>query len=222
MRKLLEWWASRLRIRPIYHEGGLYLKRYYICTLFGWRVYLHHFMMSDPDGRHNHPFPYSFSLILAGYYFEETRWGVKKKRLFNFIGPDKFHRVLVPQKSSGHYIAADDWSTEYRTCWSIFVHGPRTCHWAFLRRLPKKNWLEMSTPEQAKSDDPYNTTMFQDTYALYTLAGPDNPAPLSTWMFNAPRGKVWEAWTDAQKKDWMDYLREQANYEKRVATTKDR
>lgn len=134
IRRLIQAYANTRPIRPIYHETGLYLKRYYLCTVFGWRVYLHHFMMSDPDGLHNHPFQYSFSIILAGQYLEQTRWGLETKRWFNWIGPDKFHRVIL-------YVDFSNNTEKSITCWSIFAHTKRASHWGFLRQPPNPDFL---------------------------------------------------------------------------------
>lgn len=183
MRELVQRIANRLPMRPIYHEGGLYLKRYYVCTLFRyWRVYLHHFMLSDPDGLHNHPFRYSFSLILAGHYLERTRWGVKLVRWFNWIGPDKMHRVELENTPKGNYIAYDDWSTEPLTCWSLFVHSPRRTHWAFLRQMSNFMYGDRTKPD-----------------IVYMKVATDNPTPLSDWYLTAPTGAEWESWDDVQK-----------------------
>ena len=49
MRKLLFWLTSHLPCRIIAEEGSVYLERYYLFTLLGWRFYLHRFVGSDPD-----------------------------------------------------------------------------------------------------------------------------------------------------------------------------
>lgn len=106
------------------HEGKPYLERHYVCTVFGVRVYLHRFVACDEDGVHDHPFRYSVSLILAGWYYED-RWAKRYvRRWFNFIGPNDFHRVVLP-----HHASHD--------VWTLFMHVPRTKPWGFLRAVAK-------------------------------------------------------------------------------------
>lgn len=110
--------------RHIQHEGKPYLERHYLCTLLGVRMYLHRFVACDEDGVHDHPFRYSLSLILAGWYYED-RWAKRYvRRWFNFIGPNDFHRVVLP-----HHAPHD--------VWTVFMHVPRTKPWGFLRATSK-------------------------------------------------------------------------------------
>lgn len=120
--RLLERYAATLPIRVIYHEDSLYLKRYYVATIFGyWRVYLHHFVGSDPDGLHNHPWRYGISFILCGSYKEERRFGTRHIRFCNIVNGDTLHRVIILHDVDKH------------PCWSLFIHSPRCMNWAFLR-----------------------------------------------------------------------------------------
>ena len=108
-----------------------YLERYFLARLpFGYRVYLHRFVASDPGrGLHNHPWRHAVSLLLCGSYAEtrmlgaaadnalQTRW-LRAGRV-NFISGEVFHRVnLTP-------------GTE---CWSLFVHAPRSRSWGFIQQ----------------------------------------------------------------------------------------
>jgi hypothetical protein len=88
-----------------------------------WRAYLHHFMAPDDEGVHNHPFAWSFSIVLRGSYTEEIQhiWGdspwpsrhPRRVRWFNFIRADKYHRIteLHPAKPGGGV-------------WTLFFAGP--------------------------------------------------------------------------------------------------
>ena len=99
MRKLLFWLTSHLPCRIIAEEGSVYLERYYLFTLLGWRFYLHRFVGSDPDrGLHDHPWSRAFSIILAGWYWEQTRSGTRKVRWLNTLTGDTFHRVVLPSE----------------------------------------------------------------------------------------------------------------------------
>lgn len=91
--------SGRLPCRIISEDGTPYLERYYLFTLLGWRFYLHRFVGSDPDrGVHDHPWRRAFSIILSGWYFEETRTGTRKVRWFNSLTGDTFHRVILPNR----------------------------------------------------------------------------------------------------------------------------
>ena len=106
-----------------------YLERYHLMRLpFGYRVYLHRFVASDPGrGLHNHPWRHALSLVLCGSY-QETRMlnasadNILRNRWlgplhFNFISGEVFHRVNLP---------AD------KECWSLFIHAPKTSDWGFM------------------------------------------------------------------------------------------
>ena len=142
LRRLLYWWSGCLPARHILHEGKPYLERHYVCTIGGVRVYLHRFVACDEDGVHDHPFLYSLSLILAGWYYED-RWAKRYiRRWFNFIGPNTFHRVVLP-----HHAPHD--------VWTLFLHVPRSKPWGFLRAFAKgaDGPLYQYTP-QSEPDDP--------------------------------------------------------------------
>ena len=126
--------SGRLPCRIIESEPGApYLERYFIARLFGWTVYLHRFVASDPRGTglHDHPWRLAISLVLSGGYWElrhagfnldgpiaETR-SVRPGRL-NIIHGTTFHRVVLGEGC---------------TAWSIFAHGPYAKGWGFLRSV---------------------------------------------------------------------------------------
>ena len=118
--KFLGWLSGRLPVRIIADEGRLYLERYYLCTAFGVRCYLHRFVGSDPDrGYHDHPWRWALSIILAGWYIEEKRDGAHVRKLLNFLTGDTFHRVVLPENGD---------------VWTLFVHRVgRVKSWGFLR-----------------------------------------------------------------------------------------
>jgi hypothetical protein len=119
MRRLLMWLSARLPVREIKHQGERYLERYYVATLFGyWRVYLHRFVGSDPDGLHSHPWRWGLTVILAGWYLEQRRFGHRVVRWFGLVNGDTFHRVIKPE-------GAD--------VLTLFIHSPRVMGWGFLR-----------------------------------------------------------------------------------------
>lgn len=134
MRSFLFWLAGRLPCRIIAEEGSVYLERYYLFTLLGWRFYLHRFVGSDPDrGLHDHPWARAFSVILAGWYFEETRSGTRKVRWLNALTGDTFHRVVLPKYPVGIEMGKG-WVHEESPCWTLFFHRAQYVkEWGFLR-----------------------------------------------------------------------------------------
>ena len=127
MRALLLWITGRLPCRLITGDTRQpYLERYYVLGWPGLRVYLHRFVDDDSDrGRHDHPWSWALSIILAGYYHEQRRDGMHIRRWVNWITGDTFHRVTLPREGDIK-----------RDVWTLFVHGPRVKAWGFARPLP--------------------------------------------------------------------------------------
>lgn len=129
LRTFCEWLAKRLPSITIpTPEGNPYLTRYYLFgadRAFG-NIFLHHFHSSDmdvaPSGEyylHNHPWPWSFSIILVNGYREWRRIDkdsanlkLKKYRVgsINILTDKDFHRVELTH---------DD-------AWSFFFTGWRS------------------------------------------------------------------------------------------------
>lgn len=131
MRKFLMWWSASLPVREIKHKGQRYLERYYIGTLFGfWRVYLHRFVGSDPDGLHVHPWRWGATFILVGWYHELRRWGLRTVRWFSIVNGDTAHRVILPAGAE---------------TWTLFIHSERVMNWGFLRT---RTYIEFGQPTQ--------------------------------------------------------------------------
>lgn len=149
VQRFLYWLTGHLRCRLINGRDGSrdmdnpYLERYFLATWLGCFAYIHRFMESDHDiGVHDHPFGWSFSLILSGGYVEFRMIGIGKDGLIlhrrlvrpcriNRIGPHTFHRVELVNE---------------REAWSLFVHGPRIKKWGFLRTTAVKGGLHY-TPD---------------------------------------------------------------------------
>ncbi len=123
----LYWISGFLPFREISDGDTPYLERYYVGTLLGWRFYLHQFVGSDPDrGLHDHPWPRAFSLILSGFYYEETRSGERIVKWFNSLVGDNFHRVVLPRHPYNPYREVP--------CWTLFMHKAGSVKpWGFLR-----------------------------------------------------------------------------------------
>lgn len=121
-----------LPLRIIDHPVGSgyeYLRRYHICTLpiLGLRLYLHHFVNSDPVDLHNHPWRFGGSILLSGTYQEERRWcRIPRQRTikwFNLVNADTFHRVLLYSDGAGNPLSV----------WTLFVHTRLLMPWGTLR-----------------------------------------------------------------------------------------
>jgi hypothetical protein len=103
--------------RDISRETGPYLTRWSLRKQYGdgeshknggWRVYLHHFFSGDSE-LHNHPWHWSFSIVLWGSYEEiffdgepeETtfegmpaeRYQQRRVRWLNWIPSSRFHQI---------------------------------------------------------------------------------------------------------------------------------
>lgn len=144
MNTLLYWLTNRLPCRIISDDGTPYLERYYICTLFGVRFYLHRFVGSDPArGLHDHPWAWARSIVLSGWYFEERRDGkLHKVRWFNKLTGDTFHRVILPKHDvwvtthyeHGNVTSSSQWVRCDQPCWTLFFHAAEYSKpWGFLK-----------------------------------------------------------------------------------------
>ncbi len=127
---------------------SVYLERYYLFTLLGWRFYIHRFVGSDPDrGLHDHPWQRAFSIILAGWYWEETRrkFGkgqLRKVRWYNSLTGDTFHRVVLPYTVEPH-----EWYATQKHCWTLFFHtADDVKEWGFLRQMGDPYDAQIFTP----------------------------------------------------------------------------
>jgi hypothetical protein len=133
IRKFCQWLAKFLPSITIpTPDGKPYLTRYY---LFGadrpWgNIFLHHFHSSDmdiaPSGAyylHNHPWPWSFSIILVNGYVEIRRSttgllaNTYRPGSINILTDQDFHRVQLLEED----------------CWSFFFTGWRSKNrsWGF-------------------------------------------------------------------------------------------
>jgi hypothetical protein len=121
MERLLLGITAELPAKAIKDGDRPYLERYYLGRAFGFIWYLHRFVASDPDrGLHDHPWRRAISLVLSGWYLEETRLGTRVVRWINLIGGADFHRVILPDE---------------RPVWTLFGHSERKHPkgWGFLR-----------------------------------------------------------------------------------------
>lgn len=141
-----------------------YLERYKFASLGPVRVFIHRFVASDPDrGIHDHPWDWSFSLVLTGGYNEVRMMrrgdptSVIQRRIrpftVNIIRGHDFHRIVLP---------------EGRTAWSMFFHGPRTKRWGFLEQMPDGSFGSL-----------------EENYQLQ----PERKSDEAPWWKTAPKGR---------------------------------
>ena len=123
IRRFLLWLTARLPVKVIGRDEP-YVEWYHVMTLprvlGGVRVQIHRFVRSDPDGLHDHPWGWSRSFVLAGWYLEERRDRTRVRAAGSTYGMtgDTFHRVHLPAGA--------------RECWTLFIHGPYVKHWGFI------------------------------------------------------------------------------------------
>lgn len=126
IRRLLLWLTARLPVKVIGREAP-YVEWYHVATLFGRvRIQIHRFLASDPDGLHDHPWGWSRSFVLAGWYLEERRDRTRVRAAGSSyrMSGDTFHRVILPEGM--------------REVWTLFIHGPYVKHWGFIVPLSSK------------------------------------------------------------------------------------
>lgn len=140
MSRLLWRLTAHLPYRQINDGTRPYLERYYVGTLLGWRFYLHRFVGSDPDrGLHDHPWSKAHSIILSGWYWEETRSGTRRVAWFNSLTGDSFHRVVLPASNwaCNHPTAPKPFWVREQPCWTLFFHRVGNVKpWGFLHDYP--------------------------------------------------------------------------------------
>lgn len=110
---------TRNRPCKVIEVNGPYLARYYMGGLFGYQVWLHHFLQSDSE-RHLHTHPWSaLSIMLCGWYIEETPMGLSRRWPLSVmrIKPDRLHRIFDVEPGT----------------WTLMIVGPeRKDTWRFV------------------------------------------------------------------------------------------
>lgn len=158
-------------------------ERYFLFELPAWLgggvAYLHHYLRSDPArGMHDHPWGWAVSIPLAAGYHEERLTG------FNLCGPVAVVRRrprLVPYRLSGgdfHRVIV----SERTTSWSLFIHGPFSKPWGFLRPVPDGT---VNPPTERESSQRMTVGY---PYRYVSTAGTMNP-PTTPWWTHKPSGR---------------------------------
>ena len=129
---------GRYRIVMDRQDNEPYLERYYLFlkdrNRFPFNVFLHHFLKSDPDDVHDHPWPYATVILRGGYWewipmFDQQGNKIAEYQTwrgpghFRFCKAESFHRIELDPSVS---------------CWTLFMPGPQRREWGF---LTKKGWI---------------------------------------------------------------------------------
>ena len=120
-------------------EDRPYLERYYLFLKdrdnFPFNIFLHHFLKSDPDDVHDHPWPYATLILKGGYYEWIPQFnsdGQKIGELQIWRGPGHFR---ISGATSYHRIELDPGVD----CWTLFMPGAKVRDWGF---LVKNKWVQ--------------------------------------------------------------------------------
>lgn len=141
VRIFLFWLTARLRVKVIEAEVSAadptqepLFERYHLCRLpGGGAVYIHHYLRADPDrGLHDHPWSWAIALPIAGGYFEERLSGITSDGLNVKV---RWRRPGIPYWLTGHDFHKIEGFASNTSSWSIFIRGPDTKRWGFLRSV---------------------------------------------------------------------------------------
>jgi hypothetical protein len=148
--KLLER-LGRKRIVMDRVENRPYLERYYLFLKdrdnFPFNIFLHHFMCSDPDDVHDHPWPYATLILKGGYYEWLPQFNSKGDRIGEIAvwrGPGHFR---ICRANSFHRIELDP-SVD---CWTLFMPGRKQRDWGFLSKGKWVQWEQYLKQRKAKA-----------------------------------------------------------------------
>jgi hypothetical protein len=157
IRPLLRRIARRLRVRTIAIDGRPYLRRYLVAQAFGCELYLHEFLTADGERHlHDHPWAWSFSVVLAGGYVEEVL-----RHLDGYRGPVvRFRHHTAPgfnRVGQGfHRIHAVTPGT-----WTLFAVGRRRRMWGFLEYQDATRQTIYHQPlDYSRAEDPGDWSRF--------------------------------------------------------------
>ena len=133
------------RRAPDFIIGGAqrpYLNRWFLIPRNGvFNIYLHQFLRSDDDrALHDHPW-WSLSIVLKGWMLEhdlDARSAPHVRYLeaghIRLRGAAYAHRLSLP---------------EGRTCWTLFITGPRIREWGFHCPQGWKHWRDFTAPSDS-------------------------------------------------------------------------
>ena len=138
-------WLDRLgrkRIVMDRQDNEPYLERYYLFLKdrkhFPFNIFLHHFLKSDPDDVHDHPWNYCTLIVKGGYWEWLPQFNNKGQKIGEISvwrGAGHFRRCRA---ESYHRIELDP-DVE---CWTLFMPGIQRRNWGFLvRKGREQKWV---------------------------------------------------------------------------------
>ena len=122
MFKFIFQYFGRYRLINDRQDQKPYLERYYLFlkdrTTFPFNIFLHKFLNSDPDDKHDHPWWY-LSMPLYPGYWEYTEDGKFWRGPFSIrtAAANTFHRIELDK--------------ERPYCWTLFIPGRKIRDWGF-------------------------------------------------------------------------------------------
>ena len=139
---MFEFIANKLKgINVVTDTKEVILQRRFIIHRTNFGVYLHKCTFPDlnPNLFHDHPWSWSFSIILKGYYIEERpgfgQDDEKRKLRFlslNILGRNTFHRLSEISKNG---------------VWTLYFRGKRAKKDGFLLRQENGHWKHILADE---------------------------------------------------------------------------
>ena len=140
--KFLKFLESHDRKRIVYDriDNEPYLERYYLFLKdrgekFPFNIFLHHFLKSDSDDIHDHPWNYITMVVRGGYWEWVPQFndqGVKTCEIAKWRGAGHVRRCRA---NSFHRIELDP----AVDCWTLFIPGRKQRDWGF---LIKDQWVQ--------------------------------------------------------------------------------
>lgn len=134
MHRFLTWLTDYMPAKFILIDGKPYIDRFFVIGWRGYNFYLHQFFSGDGQrDLHNHPWPFSFSIILRGSYIETflAKWfasphaviktNTRIVKRFNVITGNRFHNIDQVAPNT----------------WTLFFVTPKTQHWGFINECGK-------------------------------------------------------------------------------------
>ena len=125
---------DRQETQPYLHRYYLLNTRWlrYIFPRLSYRIVLHHTVLSDDDGLHDHPWPWWSRLLSGGYYEhlpnDKVVWRGPEGGWRRCKSTD-FHRLVLDPECK-------------EETWSLFIMGPKEKPWGFLSK--DGTWVEAS------------------------------------------------------------------------------
>lgn len=116
----------------------VYLRRWYLVRLFGWKLMLHKMERPDSDREpHDHPW-WFWSVVLKGGYLEQIFVGNK----YHSYRERRAGRLVSCRPKHTHRVAM---LMDGKPCWTLLLRGPRVRSWGFYTDcgwMPWKKFIE--------------------------------------------------------------------------------